>query len=383
MNLADRFRRLKQARIPWALVVSSFINKSGEMAMSLLPMLLIERRLTAADSSMILGAAKTAQVAGLFVGGIMSDVIGFRVVILTSYVAGFLGFTALPFMVSPSSIGAFSIVAQFGSALFPAAARALVREMKQIELKRSMAWLRTASNLGQVVSSMVSIVFGPLGLLIPFLLDGITSLAAFIIGFFTLRDPKNGEEHSGEAQVQKGYYLYSMGLSCYFFVYELGFLSFSGFGKLALGNEGIRAFGIVFLVNTLLCGLLAVPAAHAFHRPSRSLAVGFSLVTLGMMLVTILPKTVFCFVICSLIMTAGEIVFNVHAQTVLLANSSGKTNRHYGLSLLLQSLGRLAAGVALFPLVLTAMHPSLPFVIAFCVFVGIILALPREFLRRG
>lgn len=370
------------ARVPWALVISSFINKSGEMAMSLLPMLLIERQLSATESSLILGAAKGARTIGLLAGGLLSDAVGFRVVILASYLTGFLGFTVLPYLASPILIGVFSMIAQFGSSLFPASARALVREMKEIELKKSMAWLRTASNLGQVVSSLVSIAFGSLGLLIPFLFDGMTSLAAFSIGLFTLRDPQSKEQESGEATVETGYYLYSLALACFYFVYELGFLSFSGFGKLALGDGGIRAFGVVLLVNTLLCGVLAVPAAHFFHRPSRSLGLGFALVTLGMMMVTVLPKTILCFVICSLIMTIGEIIFSVHAQTLLMTNSRGKTNRHYGFSLLIQSSGRLAAGVVLFPLVLTAAYPSLPFVVAFGVFFLLMAKLPREFLLR-
>ncbi len=36
-----KYFKIKTDHVPWSLVISSFINKSGEMAMSLLPMLLI------------------------------------------------------------------------------------------------------------------------------------------------------------------------------------------------------------------------------------------------------------------------------------------------------------------------------------------------------
>ena len=374
---------LHDSKVPWSLVVSSFINKSGEIAISLLPMLLIERNVSTAGASLILGATKAAQMGGFFVGGFLSDIVGFRLIILTSYLFGFIGFTALPFLRSNFLIAIFAVLAQFGSALFSPSARALIREMSGLAVKKSMDWLRTSSNLGQVISSIMGIVLGHLGLLIPFLVDGLTSLAAFCIGIFTLENPKVEHEKVAKGSVEKGYYLYSVGLAFFYFIYELGFLSFSGFGKLALGNNGIRAFGVVLLVNTFFCGILAVPASSFFHKPQKSIPVGLLLVALGMLLLTVFPKTILFFGICSLIMTLGEIIFSVHAQTLLLVNSSGKSSKHYGLSLMIQSLGKLMAGLALFPLVLMSDHPSIPFVLGPLFFLIIFFALPKAFLRRG
>jgi MFS family permease len=382
-NSASPIPRKRSHEVPWALVVSSFINKSGEMAISLLPMLLIDRNFSATESSVILGSTKAAQMGGLFVGGFLSDVIGFRFIILTSYFLGFVGFTTLPFLRSNLLITVFSVLAQFGSSLFGPSARSLVRETSGVAVKKSMAWLRTSSNLGQVVSSILGIVLGPFGLLIPFLTDGLTSLAAFFVGIFTLKNPHVGPHPMQKGSVEKGYFLFSVGLAFFYFIYELGFLSFSGFGKLALGNGGIRAFGVMLLINTFLCGILAVPSTNIFHKPRKSLAIGFLLVALGMFLITIFPKTAFYFGVCSLIMSAGEVIFNVHAQTLLLVNSNGKSSRHYGVSLMIQSLGKLAAGVALFPLVLTSNHPSLPFVLAPIGFFIVFIALPKDFIRRG
>jgi MFS family permease len=204
---------INNSSIPWALIISSFINKSGELAISLLPMLLIERQVSAAGSSFIMGATKMAQLGGLYIGGFLSDVIGFRFIILASYLLGFVGFTILPFLNSKVLIGIFSVIAQFGSALFNPSARALVREMSGTVIKKNLAWLKTSSNLGQVVSSIFGIILGPLGLVIPFVVDGVTSLLAFVIGFFTLKNPKiDLKKSSDDSNTQQGYFLYSFGL---------------------------------------------------------------------------------------------------------------------------------------------------------------------------
>ncbi len=381
--MISQFSKLKNAKIPWALIVSSFINKSGEMAISLLPMLLIDRGFSSSSSSLILGLTKSAQVGGLFVGGFMTDITGFRPIILSSFLMGFIGFTSLPFLRSSFLVGTFAVIGQFGSALFNPSARALVREQSGIAIKNSLAWLRTASNLGQVVSSLVAILIGSLGLMVPFLLDGITSLVALIIGFFKLKEPKSERTEQAKGFVERGFFHYSLALAFFYYIYELGFLSFSGFGRLALGNDGIRAFGVALLVNTFFCGAFAVPAAHFFQKPSRSLPTGFIAVALGMFLFVVLPKTILSFAFCSLIMTLGEIAFNVHSQSLLLVNSTGKSSKHYGLSLVIQSTGRLVAGATLFPLVLNAQYPGIPFVCGSLLFFITFLTLPKVFIKRG
>lgn len=353
------------------------------MALSLLPMLLIERQLGANESSAILAGSKAFQVMGLFLGGLLTDYFGFRFVILLSYAMGFIGFTTLIQCYQPILIGAFASIAQLGSALFPASARAMVREMKSLELKKSLAWLRTASNLGQVVSSCFGILFGSLGLIIPFVLDGVTSLFALVIGFLTIKNPESAKHSDEPTRVEKGYFTYSLALAFFYFNYELGFLAFSGFAKLSLQGDGIRAFAVVLLINTLLCGLLAVPASRFFKNPKMSLGLGFSTVTSGMIAMTLLSKTLLNFAICATIMTIGEVIFSVYSQSLLLANSSGKTSRFYGLSLLIQSSGRFLAGAVLFPGVLKSENPSLPFLLGAILFFVFAFKLPREFLRRA
>jgi len=382
-NHQAKIRSLFDPKIPWALVISSFINKCGEMAINLLPMLLIERGISIEGSSLILGFTKLALVVGLFASGFLTDLLGYRAIVLASYFVGFVGFIALPFSKTTVLIGVFAGLAQLGSALFTPSARAMIREHRLLAPKKSLAWLRASSNLGQVISSILGILLGSFGLIVPFLLDGATSLLAFAIGVFSLGRPSTLAEHAQKGSVEKGFVLYSLALACFSFVYELGFLSFSGFSKMALGNGAIQAFSTVLLINTFFCGVCAVPAASFFRKPRVSLSLGVIVASLGMLLVTVLPKTVLCFALCALIMSLGEIVFVVHAQAILLANSHGKSSKYYGMSMMIQASGKLAAGVAVFPLVLRSAHPTIPFVVGPILFFVFLSLLPRDFLYRG
>lgn len=374
---------LRNSRIPWALVVSAFVNKCGDLAMSLLPMLLIERQISTGNSSLILGATKSAQMAGLFLSGLLCDAVGFRFVILSSYFLCIVGFSALPFLFRELWIALFAIIAQFGIALFNPAARSMVKEIKGLAVKTSTAWLRAASNCGQVIASLIGIAVGPLGLLVPFVVDALTSLVAFSISLFTLKNPPATAEKPERGRVEKGYYQYALATGALFFIYELGWLSFAGYSKLALGDQAVRAYGVALFVNTLLCGLLAVPCASYFQRPALSLSLGAILTASGLVLMVLLPKSIPCFALSSLIMTAGELAFSVHVQTLLLVNSSGRSSKHYGLAMMIQASGRLLAGVAVFPLVLRSTHPEIPFLAAVLFFFALLAFLPRAFLKRG
>ncbi len=378
-----KLQELRKSNIPWALVVSTFINKSGEMAMNLFPMLLIEHHFTTSGATLTMGLVKTAQVTGLYFGGLLCDYFGYRYLILAAFLSGAIGFTSIPFLKSTLLITCLGVFAQFGAALFNASARSMIRETSGSVLKQNMAWLRMASNLGQVISALLGIVFGSIGLIFPFLVDGVTSFFAFVVGVFALKDPPRESESEKKGMVHKGFFIYTFALVFFFFIYDLGTLSFSGFAKMSLGSNSIQAFSIVMLVNTFICGTLAVPAARLFRNPKKAILMGSVTVAVGMILLVSLPKTIPYFALCALIMTCGEVVWGVYAQTLLLANSTGRSSRHYGLSLMIQTLGRFAAGVCVFPFVLRAEFPVIPFLVGLIGFMFFYLKVPKEFMDRA
>ncbi len=373
-------------KFPIGLVVASFVNKCGNMGLQLLPMLLIEKQFNVATSSFIMGASKSVGPIASFFSGNIIIFLGTKFVLLASFILSAIVMGLLPFINSSFLIGVLAVAANLATNLFNPVARDLVKQASSPQdLKKQLAWLRTASNLGQVVSSAITIFTGKLGLIIFFMFDAITSVFAFIIAKLTIHLPalslKNeAEEKSAPSFITRGYYTYTLLLAIYYFVYELGFLSFSAMAKTNFGDRGISAFGVAMIINTFLCGTLAVPAARYLNSAKIWIPVGFILTVLGPLLFTLLPKTILLLAVCAFLITMGEILMAVFSQTLLLQNCGGKMGQiHYGRGLTIIKMGNLLAGIILFPVVVYGHTPWSPFFLSVFIFFAILFFIPRSF----
>ncbi|MBI2520746.1 MAG: MFS transporter [Bdellovibrio sp.] len=378
-----------QDKFPLGLVVSSFVNKCGNMGLQLLPMLLIEKNFTVSTASFIMGFTKSVAPLGSFFSGNIIVFLGAKFVLLTTFILSAISMGLIPFLHSPFLLGLFAVTANFAATIYNPVARNIIKETcPPLQLKKYLAWLRSASNLGQVVSSAMAIFLGKMGLMILFLFDAVTSLMAFFIGRIYIQNNKSDKRHdvindSGQSFIAEGYYTYTLLMAVYFFIYELGFLSFSAMAKLNFGDKGISAFGIAMIINTFLCGTLAVPAARYLSSGKIWITVGFILTVLGPLVLTFLPKTILVLAFGAFLITSGEILVAVFSQTLLLQNCGGKIGQiHYGRGLTIQKTGNFLAGVILFPVVVYGATPWLPFLLAVIIFFVILTLIPKNFFRK-
>ncbi|HAZ12201.1 MAG: hypothetical protein A2X86_03100 [Bdellovibrionales bacterium GWA2_49_15] len=377
-------------KFPVGLVVSTFVNKCGNMGLQLLPMLLIEKNFSVSTASFIMGATKSVAPLGSFFSGNIIVFLGAKFVLLATFLLSAVTMGFIPFINSPFFLGLFAITANFAATIYNPVARSIIKEtFPPLQLKKYLAWLRSASNLGQVVSSAMAIFLGKMGLMILFVFDSFTSLLAFFIGRMAIQNPKSVKQpdvsgDAGQSFIAEGYYTYTILMAVYFFVYELGFLSFSALAKINFGDQGISAFGIVMIINTFLCGGLAVPAARYLSSGKIWITVGFILTILGPLVLTFLPKTILVLSLGAFLLTLGEILVAVFSQTLLLQNCGGKLGQiHYGRGLTIQKTGNFLAGVILFPVVVYGQTPWLPFLLAVIVFFAILVLIPRSFFHKA
>src|SRR3990167_6786949 len=170
-------------RASFPLVITSFVNKCGTIGLNLLPMLLVERQISAGDSSLVMTLVKVAAVGGLFLGGWTSDRLGMKKTILFSFIISGITLALIPFTPDLFTLTLASIVSSGAIAMFPAASRLLLVELVPFHLQQeSIAWLRTALNFGQVVCYSIGTIFSRWGILILFLFDSCTSILAAGIG---------------------------------------------------------------------------------------------------------------------------------------------------------------------------------------------------------
>lgn len=357
------------------------------MGLQLLPMLLIEKNFNVSTSSFIMGATKLVGPVGSFFSGNIIVFFGTKFVLLATFLLSALSMGLIPFLNSPFFLGLMAITASFASTIYNPVARNIIKETcPPLQLKKQLAWLRSASNLGQVVSSAMAILSGKMGLIILYIFDSFTSLLAFFLGKFYVKTQVKKLENDnqlvdpGESFIAEGYYTYTLLLAVYFFVYDLGLMSFSALAKINFGDKGVSAFGVAMIINTFLCGTLAIPAAKHLNSAKIWIATGLILTILGPLVLTFLPKTILVLAFAAFLLTLGEILVAVFSQTLLLQNCGGKLGQiHYGRGLTIQKMGNFLAGVILFPVVVYGHSPWIPFLLALLIFFAILFLIPKNF----
>lgn len=351
----------------WPLVLTSFINKSGTIGLSLLPMLLIEKNISVAESSFIMGAVKASLFLGHIMGGVGSDRIGLRFTVNTSFFICGLGLALLPFADSAWLILLCGIFAQAGTAMFTSASRILLSELvAKTSFQSALAWLRSANNLAQVISSAIASIFASMGLKFLFLFDAVTSFIALIFGakwmpdshahkqikdqpklFSILKDPQFWKQPQ-----TKRYFLIIGMLFCFFIIYDLAYLGISAKCKILWGNDGIRYFTYFNLINTTFCGLLAIPATRIFQDVRKAFPLGFILVAAGGAL-ALNTESLWQILIGGFLFSLGELIFSTLSQFTMIEETPPfAKGTFYGFSLVLQSAGRVIGSAMIFPLVI-------------------------------
>jgi predicted MFS family arabinose efflux permease len=346
------------------LLVTAFINRCGTIGLSLLPMLLVEKQLSSASASMVMTVVKVALLVGTLAGGWACDRLGMKRSLLISFGLAGLGLGMLPLGDTTVWICAFAVIGQLGQALFYSPARVMVVELvPPAQQQESIGWLKTANNLGNIVSFAIGAICFHWGVLVLMLFDSLTSLAAAGVGAKVL--PDLGRKAAKRPEAGGGtwslFVLCTLAVAGFFFFYELFMVATAAKCRIVYGDEGLRLFSEAMIVNTVLCTGLAVVAAKALRRPAIVFPAGIALVAIGTYLATgVAGKPVIFAGV--LIISLGEIAFTALAQFVII-RSTPRTARPglvYSMSLVVQSLGRIVGATLAFPMVVHADHP-LPF----------------------
>lgn len=351
------------------LISTSFINRCGNIGLSLVPMLLVEKKFTIAQSSLVMGSVKSLIVLGAFLGGFLSDRLGGKFTLLLSFMLSAIGMGFLPFSFGVISLTIFAALAQLGSSLFKGPSRLLLTELVDPpQQKESVAWLRMANNGAQILSFGIGAIFARAGFMPLMLFDAITSFLAAIFGWKKLPylKPKpsvNVEEHR-EGNKFSWQLLLGMTLTTasYTFLYQIFLVGVAALLKLKFSSHGLELYSLSMVMNTFLCALLAIKAARMFSNPRFALPFGMILLTIGCSLTTMVETSKYFLFLGMLIITVGEIIFSSLGPFMLIqVSSSGSKNRGsiYGMSLVIQEFGAILGAALGFPIVLGSSHPMM------------------------
>lgn len=356
------------------LLITSFINKCGGIGLGLVPMLLVQRQASPADSAAIMTLVKSAAMVGTFGGGWLCDRVGVKRAVLVAFALNGVGIGLIPFVPSLALLCLFGMVAQTGQAMFPSSARLLVTQLVPPEQQRkSIGWLRSVNNLGQIVAFSISWAFSGLGIAPLLVFDAMTCLAAIAFGGRLIprqaplheaaaaRDPDSGEIPRPSRRDWRVLGVAALCVGLYSFQYELYSVGAAAMFEISYGKRGLALFSQVMVINTVLCAALGVYAARFLRRVNYVMPAGLLLTTAGTWLTLILgPRMPWAIYSGAFVLTLGEVVFMAMGSYVLmrLTPSSRRQGSIYGSVLLVQMGLRVLGGAAAFPLVVHGAHPA-------------------------
>ncbi|AFL79900.1 arabinose efflux permease family protein [Aequorivita sublithincola DSM 14238] len=200
-NYIANFRGL--SREIWLLALVTFINRAGAMVIPFLSLYLINvEGFTLPQVGWIMSCFGLGSLVGTYIGGKLTDTIGFYKVILASLFMGGVGFVLLQFIDTfyGFCIGIF-ILTLMADAARPAIYVAADTYSKPGNTTRSITLIRLAINLGFSIGPLVGgLIIAHINYTSLFWIDGMTCIAASL-GVFLLLKPKKQKDTKAEKEI--------------------------------------------------------------------------------------------------------------------------------------------------------------------------------------
>ncbi len=302
----------------WALVVGTFVNRTGLVVLPFLALFLTSQRgfgVPAATAAVSLYGA--GAFAGGFVGGWLSDRIGRRPVLLLSLGGAAVPVAAIPFVTTFPSVAALAFAFGMMAEMYRPAVSAAVADLLPVEeYAQGYALVYWAINLGAAVGPALGGLLASVSYLWLFWLEGATLLGYAVIVAVAVPEtrPEAAAPVAGAridlAPLRRDGALAALALAV--LLVGVGFMQLFAALPLTMVADGLTEldFGLVITVNGGIIALVGLPVA-AFagaRRTTAWLPVSVALIALGLAL-TIPADTFALYAAAAVVWTLGEMAF--------------------------------------------------------------------------
>lgn len=320
INYLANFRGL--SREIWLLSLVTFINRAGAMVIPFLSLYLINvEGFTLPQMGWIMSCFGLGSLVGTYIGGRLTDSIGFYKVILASLFMGGVGFIMLQFISSfyGFCIGIF-LLTLMADAGRPAIFVAADAYSKPGNITRGIALIRLAINLGFSIGPLIGgLIIANINYTSLFWIDGLTCMTASL-GVFLLLKPKKQKDKTVQKEIfiKEGLSPYKNKLFMFFFIimiaYSLAFVQY--FSVMPLYYEKVHflsedVIGWLMFINGATIVIFEMPLIGWLDRKkvSKTMATFWGIFFLGLsFLVLNLTNWSGILVIAMLLMTLGEMI---------------------------------------------------------------------------
>jgi len=329
----------------WLLSFVTFINRAGAMVIPFLSLYLEdEKGFTLPQVGWIMTSFGLGSLMGTWVGGKLTDSIGFYQVIIGSIFLGGLGFIGLQYLDTFYAIcaGVFSLIF-VADAYRPAIFVACDSYSEPKNVTRSIALIRLAINLGFIIGPVVGgIIIAKINYVSLFWIDGITCIVAAILIFILLK-PKEVKKKDIETFVKKEgvspyrngpymFFILIMVLSSMMFVLYFSLLPLYYKNVYGLSEDLI---GLLLIVNAVIIVLFEMPIVGWAERiqMSKVIATFWGIVFLAVsFLVLNFTDWIGILVIGMVFMTLGEMIGSPFSNALAMVMApKGRKGSYMGL----------------------------------------------------
>lgn len=352
-NYLNNFKGLSKEI--WLLSLVTFINRAGAMVIPFLSLYLeSDKGFTLPQIGIIMTCFGMGSFIGTWIGGKLTDKIGFYKVIIASLFLGGIGFIALQFLHTYFAlcVGVFLLIL-VADAYRPAIFVACDAYCKPQNVTRGIALIRLAINLGFSIGPLVGgLIIARINYNSLFWIDGITCIVAAILLFILLKPKKikdssltNNTKKEGLPVLKNYYYLWLIGIMIvsttmfvqYFSVVPLYYKKANFLSEDIIG-------GLLFL-NGIIIVLFEMPLVGWLERIkiSKTMATFWGTVFLALSFLVLNFGDWFGFLVLGMVlMTIGEMVGSPFSNALALSMApKGRKGNYMGLYSMSFSLAHL------------------------------------------
>ena len=303
----------------WWLSLVMLINRMGAMVMPFMMLYLTENKdVSIAKAGIALTIMGAGTVAGGFLGGKLTDKLGFYFVQLFALIGGGVMFIVLGQMEDYASICIASFfLSLINDSFRPANAAAIAHYSEKENMTRSFSLNRLAINLGWAIGMGLGGFIAAHSYHLLFWIDGLTNILAGILLWIILAPSKNkNKAEKTKDPIKKsaykdipflGFILFNTLFACCFFQIFTTIPVFFKQGLLLLEDE----IGIIMSVSGIIVVIFEMILVNILEGKKELLTYiifGTALIALGFVALNIIPGAFSLGIIFILLITFGEII---------------------------------------------------------------------------
>lgn len=339
----ENFRGLSKE--VWLLSLVTFINRAGAMVIPFLSLYLVnEKGFTLPQVGWIMTSFGVGSLFGTWVGGKLTDSIGYYKVIVLSLFFGGLGFIGLQFLDTFYGIcaGVFALIF-VADAYRPAIFVACDAYSKPKNITRSIALIRLAINLGFSIGPLIGgIIIAKINYDSLFWIDGLTCIIASGLLFVVLKPKKRQPGETKEVIVKEGVSPYRNALYMLLFAIMIlnGIMFVQYFSVVPLYYEQAHflsedLIGLLLFLNGFMIVVFEMPLVGWLERIniSKTMATFWGIVFLALSFIVLnMSDWVGVLVIGMILMTLGEMIGSPFSNALAISMApKGRKGSYMGL----------------------------------------------------